>query len=62
MRDEDEPRPAPRRLQPLPLEPLAVAELQIYVAELREEIARAESEIGRKQSHRTAADAFFKRG
>jgi uncharacterized small protein (DUF1192 family) len=28
---------------------------------LRTEISRVEADIGRKNSHRTAADAFFKR-
>jgi uncharacterized small protein (DUF1192 family) len=60
MHDDDEPRPKPRRLQPLQLDPLAVTELESYIAELRAEIARAEAEIGRKRSHRNAADAFFK--
>jgi uncharacterized small protein (DUF1192 family) len=62
MHDDDEPRPKPRRLQELRLDPLAVTELEDYIAELRAEIARTEAEIGRKRSHRSAADAFFKRG
>jgi uncharacterized small protein (DUF1192 family) len=62
MHDDDEPRPKPRRLQELRLEPLAVAELDDYIGELRAEIARVEAEIARKRSHRNAADAFFKLG
>ena len=62
MHDDDEPRPKPRRVQELRLEPLAVAELEDYIAELRVEIGRAEAEIARKRSHRNAADAFFKLG
>jgi len=62
MQDDDEPRPKPKRLPDLRLDPLAVAELESYIAELRAEIARAEAEIGRKRSHRSAADAFFKLG
>jgi uncharacterized small protein (DUF1192 family) len=62
MHDDDEPTPKPRRLAELRLDPLAVAELESYIAELRAEIARTEAEIGRKRSHRSAADAFFKRG
>jgi uncharacterized small protein (DUF1192 family) len=62
MHDDDEPRPKPRRVQELRLEPLAVAELEDYIAELRVEIGRAEAEIARKRSHRSAADAFFKLG
>ena len=60
--DEDEtPRPQRRRLAPLPLDLLGVAELQAYIDELRAEIARVEAEIGRKTSHRSAADAFFRK-
>jgi uncharacterized small protein (DUF1192 family) len=59
--DDDRPRPPARRLTPLPLDLLGVDELTAYVAELRDEIARVEAEMGRKQSHRSAADAFFRR-
>jgi uncharacterized small protein (DUF1192 family) len=62
MHDDDEPKPKPRRLEELRLDPLAVAELEDYIAELRAEIVRVEAEIGRKRSHRSAADAFFKLG
>lgn len=60
--DEDDlPRPRPRRLAPLPLDLLGVTELQSYLAELRAEIDRVEAEICRKSSHRSAADAFFRK-
>jgi uncharacterized small protein (DUF1192 family) len=60
--DEDDAARKPKiRLQKLLLDPLGVAELQAYIEELRGEIARVEAEIGRKQSHRSAADAFFQR-
>ncbi|HEX3348961.1 MAG TPA: DUF1192 domain-containing protein [Acetobacteraceae bacterium] len=59
--DEDLPR-RPKRLEPLPLDLLGVAELEAYIGELRAEIARVEADIARKGSHRAAADAFFKRG
>jgi uncharacterized small protein (DUF1192 family) len=59
--DEDEtPRPRPRRLTPPPLDLLGVAELRDYIDELQAEIARVTAEIGRKESHRSAADAFFR--
>jgi uncharacterized small protein (DUF1192 family) len=61
MEEEDAQPKRSRRLEPLVLYPLGVAELQSYIEELREEIARAEAEIGRKQGHLRAADAFFKR-
>ncbi len=40
---------------------LGIEELRSYIDELRAEIARVETDIGRKSSHRSAADAFFKR-
>ena len=62
MEEEDAPRPRRVRLERLVLDPLGVDELRAYIGELREEIARVEAEIDRKQHHRSAADAFFKRG
>jgi uncharacterized small protein (DUF1192 family) len=59
--DEDTPRPRPRKLAPLPLDLLGVVELQSYIDELRTEIVRVEGEITRKTSHRSAADAFFRK-
>ncbi len=59
--DEDaEPRRTPR-LEPLALDLLGVAELRGYITALQAEIARVEAEIARKESHRSAADAFFRR-
>lgn len=61
-RDEDELLPRPRaRLDRLPLDMLGVEELTAYIDELRAEIARVEADIARKQSHRSAADAFFRK-
>jgi uncharacterized small protein (DUF1192 family) len=62
MMEEDEPRPPRARLIPLPLDLLGVDELRAYIAELQAEIARVEAEIGRKQGHRSAAEAFFRKG
>ncbi len=61
MHEDEAPRPKPTRLQPLVLELLGVEELRDYIAELQAEIARAEQDILRKQSHRSAADAFFRK-
>jgi uncharacterized small protein (DUF1192 family) len=59
---EDElPLKRPRRLTPPPLDLLGVAELRSYIEELRAEIERVEAEIGRKESHRSVADAFFRK-
>jgi uncharacterized small protein (DUF1192 family) len=59
--EEDEPLTKRRRLEPLLLDSLGIEELRSYIDELRAEIARVETDIGRKSSHRSAADAFFKR-
>jgi uncharacterized small protein (DUF1192 family) len=61
-REEDnEPLTKRRRLEPLLLDSLGIEELRSYIGELKTEIARVEADIGRKDSHRNAADAFFKR-
>lgn len=49
------------RLARLTLDSLGIEELRAYIVELREEIARVETDIGRKQSHKNAADAFFRK-
>ncbi len=59
--EEDAPPLKRRRLDPLLLDSLGIEELRLYIDELRAEIARVEADIGRKNSHRNAADAFFKR-
>ena len=59
--EEDAPPPRRRRLDPLLLDSLGIDELRLYIGELKAEIARVEADIDRKQSHRSAADAFFKR-
>ncbi|WP_428540785.1 DUF1192 domain-containing protein [Rhodopila sp.] len=60
-REEDDPLTKRRRLDPLLLDSLGIDELRSYIEELRTEIARVEADIGRKNTHRSAADAFFKR-
>jgi uncharacterized small protein (DUF1192 family) len=59
--EDDAPPPRRRRLEPLLLDSLGVEELRLYIDELKAEIVRVEADIGRKTSHRSAADAFFKR-
>ncbi len=59
--EEDAPPVKRRRLDPLLLDSLGIEELRLYIDELRTEIARVEADIGRKNTHRSAADAFFKR-
>ena len=61
-RDDEEPLPRPRaRLERLTLDMLGIEELNAYIDELKAEIARVEEDIGRKQSHRSAAEAFFRK-
>jgi uncharacterized small protein (DUF1192 family) len=60
-REEDEPLAKRRRLEPLRLDSLGIEELRGYIDELKTEIVRVEADIVRKNSHRSAADAFFKR-
>ena len=63
MIDEDEgPVRKRARLERLVLDTWGIAELREYIDELKAEIARVEGEIDKKQGHRSAADAFFKRG
>ena len=57
---EEEDKPVPRRVPPLLLDPLGVAELREYIAELQAEITRAEAAIAAKQDHRSVANSFFK--
>ncbi len=61
LTEDDAPPPKRGRLEKLPLDLLGVAELGAYIDELREEIVRVEADIARKQSHRTSADAFFRK-
>jgi uncharacterized small protein (DUF1192 family) len=49
------------RLEKLVLDTLGIEELRDYIGELRDEIARVEADIGRKNSHKSAADAFFRK-
>jgi uncharacterized small protein (DUF1192 family) len=59
--EEDAPPIKRRRLEPLLLDSLGIEELRLYIEELKTEIVRVEADITRKGSHRSAADAFFKR-
>ncbi len=61
MREDEDELPVMKRVAPLLLDPLGVAELQGYIEELKAEIARTEAAISRKQSHRGVADSFFRR-
>ena len=63
MIDEDDgPVRKRARLERPLLDTWSIAELREYIDELKAEIARVEADIDKKQGHRSAADAFFKRG
>ena len=57
--DDLEPPTSPRK--PKDLEIMSIEALEEYIAGLKAEIERAEAQIAAKQSHRSAADAFFKK-
>ena len=59
--DEDLPVRKRTRLEKLTLETLGIEELRDYIGELNDEIARVEGDIARKHSHKSAADAFFRK-
>jgi uncharacterized small protein (DUF1192 family) len=59
--EEDAPPTKRRRLEQLSLDSLGIEELRLYIDELKTEIARVEADIARKYTHRSAADAVFKR-
>jgi uncharacterized small protein (DUF1192 family) len=59
--EEDVPVRKRSRLEKLVLDPLGIEELRDYIGELRDEIARVEADIARKNSHKSAADAFFRK-
>jgi uncharacterized small protein (DUF1192 family) len=59
--DDDLPVRKRIRLEKLVLDSLGIEEMRDYIDELKAEIMRVEADIARKQSHRTAADSFFRR-
>ena len=59
--DDDLPVRKRTRLEKLTLETLGIEELRDYIGELKDEIARVEADIARKHSHKSAADAFFRK-
>ena len=55
------PRVEHRFVPPPSLEGWSVQALRDYIAALTAEIARAEATIARQESHRSAADALFRK-
>ena len=59
--DEQDLEPLTKRKKPKDLDVMSVEALEEYIAELEAEIARARAAIAGKQSHKAAAESFFKR-
>jgi uncharacterized small protein (DUF1192 family) len=59
--DDDKPKKKPSHEIGQDLGMLSVAELDERIALLKAEIERLEADKARKGSHRSAADAFFRR-
>ena len=61
MDPDDLPRPKKRWIEPLALDPFSVEDLQTYAEALEAEIVRVRAAMDGKQSHRLAAEAFFRK-
>jgi uncharacterized small protein (DUF1192 family) len=59
--DLDDLEPTRKPAKPKDLTGWSVEELTAYIARLEAEIARARDTIAAKQSHRSGADALFRR-
>jgi uncharacterized small protein (DUF1192 family) len=60
-REDDElPRKRPR-FDPLPLDGVSREDMDAYIAALEAEIARVKATIAARDSHRGAAEAFFRK-
>jgi uncharacterized small protein (DUF1192 family) len=57
--DTDELEPVKKRIEPLNLDALSIAELESYIAQLNGEIERARAKIAAKKAHRDAASSVF---
>jgi len=60
MIEDELPRPKRGVVTPMVFDGWDVGQLREYIAALQAEIARAEQAIAARESHRSAADAFFK--
>lgn len=58
---EDDLSPVKKPAALRPLDKMSIDELRAYIEEMTREIGRVEAEITRKESHRAAADSFFKK-
>jgi uncharacterized small protein (DUF1192 family) len=57
--DTDELEPVKKRIEPLNLDSLSIAELESYIAQLNGEIERVRAKIAAKKAHRDAASSVF---
>jgi len=61
LRDEEETQRKKPRFDPLPLDGLSRDDMETYIAALEAEIARVKATITARESHRGAAEAFFRK-
>jgi uncharacterized small protein (DUF1192 family) len=59
--DDEDARPRQKRIAPVDLDPMSVAEMNDYIAALEAEIARVRANIAAKEKHRHGADALFRK-
>ena len=59
--DEEDLLPQKAKPKPKILDGMGIAELEAYIAALEAEISRARAAIAAKQSHKGAADKFFRK-
>ena len=59
--DEQDLEPRTKRQKPKDLDVMSMDALNEYIAGLEAEIARARAAIDAKQSHKAAAESFFKK-
>jgi uncharacterized small protein (DUF1192 family) len=59
--DEQDLEPLTKRQKPKDLDVMSVEALKEYIAGLEAEIERARGAIAAKQSHKAAAESFFKK-
>ena len=61
VKDEQELEPRTKRQKPKDLDVMSIEALNDYIATLEAEIERARGAIAAKQSHKAAAESFFKK-
>lgn len=59
--DTDDLEPPKKRIEPLNMDMMSIAELEAYIAQLTSEIDRAKEKIAAKKAHRDAASKVFGR-